>query len=317
MDIAILLLTFNRLDYLQSVFEKIREIKPKRLYISSDGPRECVEGEAQKVQEVRDYVLNHIDWECEVRTRFLDKNSGGCANGVSGAVTWFFENEQEGIILEDDCLPSTDFFSYCKILLERYRDNKKIYSICGYLPTDFANSKYSYEFASVSHCWGWASWADRWQKFSLDLENMQSKDISSLFINSNAKKYWKYILQKMKNKEIDSWYFPWNFCISANKGLTIFPNNNLISNIGNSGVHYDSCEDKRLNSKIFNMEINKFNDTFKTKKMDNILWKYFYDLQNPFKEKFIKKIFSIVNSDNHKVLTILGIKIKFKRKKKL
>lgn len=109
MNTAILLLTFNRLDYLVSVFDVTAKAKPKRLYLASDGPRCDKHGEAEKVQEVRNYLLDNINWDCEVKTRFLEKNSGGCANGVSGAITWFFKNEEQGIILEDDCLPSQSF----------------------------------------------------------------------------------------------------------------------------------------------------------------------------------------------------------------
>ncbi len=134
MKTAVLLITFNRLDYVKESLKAIAKAKPPRLYIASDGPRPDKIGEKEQVQAVRDYVLSHIDWKCEVFTRFLEKNSGGCKNGVSGAVTWFFENEPEGIILEDDCVANPSFFPYCEKLLKKYRDNKNVWHIAGDAP---------------------------------------------------------------------------------------------------------------------------------------------------------------------------------------
>ncbi|MCX7759372.1 MAG: nucleotide-diphospho-sugar transferase, partial [bacterium] len=105
---AVLLLTFKRLDTTRQVFEMIRKAKPPRLYIAGDGPRDWVEGEKEKVKAVRDYVMNNIDWNCEVKTLFRDKNLG-CGRAVSEAITWFFEHEEMGIILEDDTVPSLSF----------------------------------------------------------------------------------------------------------------------------------------------------------------------------------------------------------------
>lgn len=285
MQTPILLVTFNRLDCLKKVFAKIKKIKPKKLYLASDGPRKDKDGEYETVNEIRSWLLEQVDWDCEVKTRFLSENSGGCANGVSGAINWLFENEEEGIILEDDCLPSDCFFEFCENLLNKYRDNKKVYSICGYIPVESIDSDYAYEFASVSHCWGWATWKNKWEKFSLDMSKTKKGDIKSLYHHIAARKYWQKVLQQMKNNEINSWYFPWNFCIAKNKGLTIFPTKNLISNIGNVGEHYNSNgKDSRLNSKIFEISIDKYKKDFNTKKMNRVLWQYFYDRQSQWHE---------------------------------
>ena len=120
-DIPILFVIFNRFDTAKQVFERIKEVQPSKLYIAADGPRENKVGESEKCQQVRDLV-KLIDWNCEVKTLFRDKNLG-CAKAVSGAISWLFENEEMGIILEDDCLPHLDFFPYCKELLEKYKDD--------------------------------------------------------------------------------------------------------------------------------------------------------------------------------------------------
>ncbi|MBQ8635694.1 nucleotide-diphospho-sugar transferase [bacterium] len=319
MNTAVLLITFNRLDCLKKVFEKVALIKPKRLYISSDGWRENKVGEKEKVLEVRKWLLENVNWDCDIHTRFLEQNSGGCKNGVSSAISWMFETEEEGIILEDDCVPSLSFFAFCEKLLEKYKGDKKVYSICGYIPVDSVKSEYPYEFATMSHCWGWATWKNKWKDFSTNISDYTKDDIEALYIHKDSKKYWQWILKRVQSNEIDSWYFPWNFYIAKNKGLTIFPTKNLISNNGDMGVHYEnSCQDKRLNTKIFELEINKFNPKYTTKNTNKTLWDNFYLLQSGTTSKlnFFEYLFSIKNSHNkkHKIIRILGFKIKLKRK---
>ncbi len=197
---AVLFITFNRLDYVKETFEQIRLAKPPRFYIASDGPRENVEGEAEKVQEIRDYILSNIDWDCEVKTRFLEKNTGGCAYGVSGAITWLFEHEDDGIILEDDCVPSQSFFTYCEEILDKYKDDKRIWHITGYAPVDDVNIKESYYFSKIQHCWGWASWADRWKFFTLDLKDYDRKNLKKFSENKDVQRYWSNILNMMQKK---------------------------------------------------------------------------------------------------------------------
>ncbi|MFP4332877.1 MAG: hypothetical protein ACLFQJ_06210, partial [Campylobacterales bacterium] len=140
---AVLFLVFNRLDTTKQVFEAIRQAKPPRLYVAADGAREAKEGEDQKVKAIREYILQHIDWDCEVKTLFREKNLG-CKIAVSSAITWFFENEEMGIILEDDCLPSQSFFWFCEELLERYKDDMRIMMVSGYNKVQRYNQQNSY-----------------------------------------------------------------------------------------------------------------------------------------------------------------------------
>ena len=122
LNTAVLFLVFNRLDTTKQVFEAIQQAKPPRLYVAADGARELKEGEAEIVKAVREFVIQNIDWECEVKTLFREQNHG-CKMAVSGAIDWFFANEEKGIILEDDCLPSQSFFWFCEELLYKYKDD--------------------------------------------------------------------------------------------------------------------------------------------------------------------------------------------------
>jgi len=229
-------LIFNRLDTTKQVFEAIRKAEPPRLYIASDGPRENKEGEKEKVEAIRKYVLEHIDWDCEVKTLFRDKNLG-CGKAVSQAITWFFENEEMGIILEDDCLPSQSFFWFCEELLERYKDDERIGNIgCCNLQKGIKRGNADYYFSIYNHVWGWASWANRWKEYDFNLEKFQNDNfLNNIHQNYKAKKYWSNIFKKMKNKEIDTWDYQWTFTMWKNNWLAITPNVNLISNIGFGG----------------------------------------------------------------------------------
>ena len=165
---AVLFLLFNRPDTTTHVFEKIRQIKPQRLYVASDGPRESYDGEIEKVIKARE-IASKVDWPCELKTLFRDKNLG-CKKGVSSAITWFFEHEEQGIILEDDCIPNLDFFNFCENLLIRYSRDKRIFTITG---SNFQNGKWrgdaSYYFSKKFHCWGWATWKRAWKLYQGDI----------------------------------------------------------------------------------------------------------------------------------------------------
>jgi len=277
MDKAVLFVTFNRLDYTKEVFKQIAIAKPPRLYVASDGPRPNKEGEKEKIEEVRKYILEHIDWRCDVKTRFLETNSGGCGVGVSSAVTWLFENEEDGIILEDDCVPSQSFFSFCETLLNRYKDDENVYSIVGYNPAGEIKSKYDYEFASMGHCWGWASWRKKWKDFSFDLEGIPETACNNFSSNKDIQLFWKKRYHFMRNKEIDAWDYQWFICIAYHHGLTIYPARNLITNIGDEGgIHYDSANSIE-HIKSYEFSLDKFNDTKSVTKMNKILWDYFFN----------------------------------------
>jgi len=232
---AVLFLIFNRLDTTKQVFEAIRKAKPPRMYIAADGAREDREGEAEKVRAVREYAMNNIDWDCEVKTLFREKNLG-CKMAVSGAIDWFFENEEMGIILEDDCLPSQSFFWFCEELLERYKDDMRVWHIGGYKPSYLKGDNYSYNFSRFTHIWGWASWASRWKHYDVTLSRYKENDKIltdyEFFREDFENKSRRKLLSDVANGLIDTWDYQWNFVVRINNGLSIRPSVNLIANIG-------------------------------------------------------------------------------------
>ena len=238
---AVLFLVFNRPDTTKQVFEAIRQAKPPKLYVAADGPRAEKPGEAEKCEKVRQ-IATQVDWDCDVKTLFRDKNLG-CRMGVSSAIDWFFENEEEGIILEDDCLPSLSFFWFCEELLERYRRDMRVGQISGF-NYGYKNKdlNYDYFFSKYPMIWGWATWKNRWENYSLVLENFEeiknNKQFELIFSKKESDKRLK-IFTQVKAGLIDTWDYQWSFTLYKNSQFTIIPRKNFILNLGfdNDSTH--------------------------------------------------------------------------------
>lgn len=233
LNTAVLFLVFNRLDTTKQVFEAIRQAKPPRLYVAADGARSIKEGEAEKVQAVRDYIMQNIDWECDVKTLFRDKNLG-CKYAVSGAITWFFENEEQGIILEDDCLPSQSFFWFCEELLERYKNDERVWHIGGTNPIDTQLISSEYYFSEYNRIWGWASWKRAWSVYDVEISawpNIKTMNVLKEILGESEANKYERLFDRVYEGKIDTWDYQW-FLYRLLNGKAIIPKVNLISNIG-------------------------------------------------------------------------------------
>ena len=171
----VLFLIFNRPDTTKQVFSSIQKARPPRLYVAADGPQSENPSEATSFELVRSIALN-VDWECEVKTLFRDQNLG-CRLAVSQVICWFFANEPEGIILEDDCLPSQSFFWFCQELLEDFRHDKQVGAICGFYSNelDYKPSA-SYFFSRYLRVWGWAGWRRTFEGYDSNLKILKKKN---------------------------------------------------------------------------------------------------------------------------------------------
>jgi hypothetical protein len=231
----ILFMIFNRPDTTERLFQQIRAIKPKYLFVSADGPRLQKAGEAERCTQAR-AIIKQVDWDCEVKTKFSEKNQG-CKIGVSSAITWFFENVEEGIILEDDCLPDSSFFHFCETLLEYYRNDERITQIGG---VNFQDGKIrgdgSYYFSKINHIWGWATWRRAWKNYDVNIATypqlLEQKLMLSIFPDSTMRKFLQRNFSMVFKKEKDTWDYQWHYAMLIQNGLAILPNVNLVSNIG-------------------------------------------------------------------------------------
>ncbi|MBG1258601.1 FkbM family methyltransferase [Nostoc commune] len=248
------LIVFNRTDTTQKVFEAIREAKPPKLLVISDAPRTNKEGEAEKCAATR-AIINQVDWECEVLTNHSDVNLGP-RKRISSGIDWVFEQVEEAIIFEHDCLPHPTFFRYCQELLEKYRDDERIMTISGNnLQFGRKRSECSYYFSRYSHIWGWATWRRAWNKYDVSIQKWNSLRESSwlhdFLQNEKATMYWSNIFDHTYNG-FDTWDYSLLFSLWINEGLCILPEVNLVSNIG-FGANAENCKD--ASSSLANMSV--------------------------------------------------------------
>lgn len=233
---SVLFLVFNRPSTTRQVFEAIRMARPPKLYISADGPRVNRPGEVQACIEVRN-ITSAVDWPCEVKTLYREHNLG-CKNGVASGISGFFSHESEGIILEDDVLPTSTFFDYCDELLERYRNDDRISMIsgCNLVAKDL-DAKGSYLFSYYCNIWGWASWRRVWRHYDVAMTKWPAwRDRAGLAKISSSKilfeSYWRSVFDDVYAGRIDTWDYQWTFNCWHLGGLTILPAVNQIRNLG-------------------------------------------------------------------------------------
>ncbi|ARS34503.1 hypothetical protein [Pontibacter actiniarum] len=249
----VLLIIFNRAHTTQQVFDRIRQVKPKKLYVAADGPRPHVGTDAERCAETR-RIVEQVDWDCEVKTLFQEQNLG-CGVAPSRSISWLFEHEEYGIILEDDCIPSRSFFWFCQELLEKYKYDTRVMHISGnnYLDGWRRDSDYSYYFSDKVNSWGWATWRRAWQLYDFHLgsypELKQKGYLNGIFLNKLEE---QYRLSKLEEtftniQKGDVWDYQWEFTVYSNSGLCIVPEVNLVRNIGfgEDATHTFNLHDKK------------------------------------------------------------------------
>ena len=263
-DIPILLLVFNRPKLTKIVLNRIREKRPKYLFIAADGPRKNQPEDAQKCSEVREIVDELIDWPCEVKTLYRDENLG-CRNAVSSAINWFFQEVEMGIIIEDDVLPDLNFFHYAKNLLEIYKDDERIMMISGFNHFGKWNEKKQpYHFVFYGGVWGWATWRRAWKKYDIDMTAWSEPNIKDI-ISGNLGIPQAYLIEDFETLSqcykglIDTWDYQWRFTRFYQNGLTIVPSQNLVKNIGfgKEATHTRDIDSVLNNASTYST---KFND---------------------------------------------------------
>ena len=234
-DVPIAFIVFNRPEIAAQTFEQIRHVRPKHLCIISDGPRDHVDGEAERVEQSR-AVAESCDWPCEVQRIYSDMNLG-CGKRVSSGISEVFRNHEQAIIVEDDCLVEDSFFDYCSTLLNRYASDTRIMAISG---DNFHQGKTygdsSYYFSKYPHCWGWATWRRAWQHYDAALKNWpsyrSSQDLAVWSDSYLELDYWIRNFDAVYEERIDTWDFTWTLACWMQNGLTALPNVNLVSNLG-------------------------------------------------------------------------------------
>jgi hypothetical protein len=298
LDTPILFLTFNRFDTTKIVFDKIREQQPSKLYIASDGPRLNKPVEIEIVQQIRKYIIDQIDWECDVKTLFRESNLG-CKNAVSGAISWFFENEEMGVILEDDCLPSKSFFPFCEELLIKYKDDDRIWHIDG-TTSQLGVPGTSYQFSKYCLIWGWATWKRAWQNYDPAMKTFpefeSKKVINSIWHKPEVRRYWLKNFKAVYNGLIDTWDYQWMYAVWTHNAMSIRPNVNLIKNIGFdiNATHTITTSDliKGMKNEEMIFPLNHPEFSLPNEEMDDICSANHFNI-NKLPRRIVKKVLNI------------------------
>ncbi len=240
--LPILILAYNRPDLVAQVMRVVQIYQPPRLYLACDGPRLHKQGDKERVDETRRIMESSVNWDCELHTLFREKNLG-CAQGVYEAISWFFEHEEYGVILEDDVLVSQDFFKLCEDLLPRYAGDEQIMQITSRNTSGRTDLNNTYVYSQTFHCWGWASWRRAWLRIDMQMTGITKTTIPylikriGLFRGCMMYYYFKQMYAHLEQST--SWATRWYHSILCYDGLVICPGANMGINIGMAaGQHF-------------------------------------------------------------------------------
>jgi glycosyltransferase involved in cell wall biosynthesis len=233
MSVPVAFLIFNRPQTTRQVFAAIRAARPARLLVVADGPRKDRPGEAERCAETR-AIIDQVDWPCVVERNFAAENLG-CRARVASGLDWVFSRVEEAIILEDDCLPHPDFFSFCAELLQRYREDPRIMTICGNNFHPHVRLNASYHFSKYFYMWGWATWRRAWQHYDESMaEWRERRDLgwpAEAFLNRYEREYWADHFDLVANG-YSTWDYQWFHACWRHQALNVVPATNLVTNIG-------------------------------------------------------------------------------------
>lgn len=232
--VPVLVLAFNRPESIRMIFEPIRKYQPDRLYLACDGPRPENDSDEKLVRETQEAMQEAVNWPCEVKKLYRGHNLG-CTKAVAGAISWFYENEEFGVIVEDDVMMSVDFFKFAEELLPYYQNDSRIMMIGAPNKRHAPLASSTYKFSTYTYIWGWATWRRAWAKMDLEMKNWPKYSKLDLF-----KTYgllpgllkWRSYKAAFRYIRSGSWDTRWAFAVCYNHGLCIIPGTNLSRNIG-------------------------------------------------------------------------------------
>jgi hypothetical protein len=231
------LFAYNRPNTLAKTLARLAGANLTKLYIFADGPKQDNPTDVLKCSKVRN-ILDKLYWPCEI-IRTYNSTNRGLKKQIEEQLTFLFSCEDAAIILEDDCLPESDFFRFCEAGLQAYTESPRVMAITG---NQYMEKQSRPFFSRFPHCWGWATWRRAWQAYDANIsgwpEFKRSSHWQSEFL-PEEKKYWEPLLDRVYGGELNSWAYRWLATVWMYDGLVLTPPVNLVSNIGfgEDGTH--------------------------------------------------------------------------------
>lgn len=231
--VPVALIVFKRVGLAEKMLKCLEEIKPEQLFVISDGAREQVPGEKEQVERVR-ALFDQVSWPCQIHRNYAEKNMG-CDARVPSGIDWVFEQVEQAVILEDDCIPARDFFAFAEGMLEKYRDDPKVMMIAG------SNYMQNYEirdcccFSARVYTWGWATWKRAWDRYCGDESAWKEIQEDGTFARTYPPRIRHFVKKELNHyygQKKCPWDYLWWVSCMKHQGLCAVPKVNLISNEG-------------------------------------------------------------------------------------
>jgi hypothetical protein len=285
----VLFIVFNRPDLTRRVFDRIREARPTKLLVSSDGPRLTSPGDQSRVEEVREIIAKGVDWPCEVLTNYSNRNLG-CREGPKSGIDWAFSLVEEAIIMEDDCLPDSSFFTFCEEMLNNFRYDERILHING---TNYIGNRFrpetSYFFSKYVWVWGWATWRRAWKHYDFTMASWDERlfALRESFDTRRERAFWMATFEEARRDwhASQAWDFPWIYSCWTFGGLTVMPAVNLIENIGfgPDATHTNNATTEHLRIEAANLRMGQQPDRIRRNRFcDDLMFRaYAGDRSSP------------------------------------
>lgn len=292
-ETPVLYITFARPEYASQSFAAIKKAQPKKLYFYSNKARDEKPDEVARNLEVRSYI-EQIDWECDVKTWFRDEYVD-VFTSIWGAIDWIFSHEEKAIVIEEDVVASLAFFDYVEKLIEKYRDNKKVWIISGDNGwPEFNPQGLSYFPTRFPDIYGWASWKDRWESLDREMKHWpefkKSKEFHEYYENLLQRElnslYFDHVYNKLSN--YNPWDFIFTYNMAKNGGYCLMPDRNLVQDIGIMGANHGQA----ILSPFYNLGTDKdfFEFKFEPEKIEPTSYDSKYYYENRFKGLFKRKV---------------------------
>lgn len=237
----IALIIFNRPNETELVFSEIRKVRPQKLFLIADGARSDHSDDIEFVNRTRE-IASNVDWDCDLFTNFSEKNLG-CKTRVVSGLDWLFEHVEEAIILEDDCVPSSEFFHFCSMMLEKFRPELTVGSISGSNPLVRIDPeklpKADFFYSRYPQIWGWATWKRAWENYDSEICSLPGLTSEPFFrvnsITKSSQRFWSRLAKLVHLGKLDTWDVQLNFSFWKSGMFSVIPTRNLVSNIGFGG----------------------------------------------------------------------------------